>query len=39
MESTEFSNGVPKKLSIVIPALNEENGISAIIDRALAVRN
>ena len=37
METIETPNGVPKKLSIVIPAWNEESGISAIIDRVLAV--
>lgn len=37
MEAIDSSNGFPKKLSIVIPALNEEHGISAIIERVLAV--
>lgn len=37
METTTNPNGIPKKLSIVIPAWNEESGITAIIDRVLAV--
>ena len=30
--------GAPSSLSVVIPALNEENGIDAILDRVLAQR-